>query len=75
MSEFDERLREKLEKEYKKKMKNSENVKTQLEDFKMAFIKRIKEDELEGELIKKQVDEELEREREKEMLRRKKAAA
>jgi|TARA_B110000305_G_C19356880_1_gene597320 hypothetical protein len=75
MSEYDERLREKLEKEYKKKMKNSENVKTQLEDFKMAFIKRIKEDELEGELIKKQVDEELEREREKEMLRRKKAAA
>jgi hypothetical protein len=75
MTEYDERLREKLEKEYKKKMKNSENVKTQLEDFKMAFIKRIKEDELEGELIKKQVDEELEREREKEMLRRKKAAA
>jgi len=75
MSEYDERLREKLEKEYKKKMKNADNVKTQLEDFKMAFIKRIKEDELEGELIKKQVDEELEREREKEMLRRKKAAA
>lgn len=75
MSEYDERLWEKLEKEYKKKMKNADNVKTQLEDFKMAFIKRIKEDELEGELIKKQVDEELEREREKEMLRRKKAAA
>ena len=75
MSEYDERLREKLEKEQKKKMKNADNVKTQLEDFKMAFIKRIKEDELEGELIKKQVDEELEREREKEMLRRKKAAA
>jgi len=75
MSEYDERLREKLEKEYKEKMKNADNVKTQLEDFKMAFIKRIKEDELEGELIKKQVDEELEREREKEMLRRKKAAA
>lgn len=41
----------------------------------MAFIKRIKEDELEGELIKKQVEEELEREREKELARRKAAAA
>ena len=55
-------------------MKNADNIKTQLEDFKMAFIKRIKEDELEGELIKKQVEEELEREREKELARRKKAA-
>ena len=54
-------------------MKNADNIKTQLEDFKMAFIKRIKEDELEGELIKKQVEEELEREREKELMRRKAA--
>lgn len=73
MAEYDERLREKLEKEYKKKMKNAENIQTQLEDFKMSFIKRMKEDELEGELIKKQVDEELEREKEKELFRRKKA--
>ena len=58
-----------LEKEYKKKMKNAENIQTQLEDFKMSFIKRIKEDELEGELIKKQVEEELEREKQKEMER------
>lgn len=56
-------------------MKNADNIKTQLEDFKMAFIKRIKEDELEGELIKKQVEEELEREREKELMRRKAAQA
>lgn len=75
MQEYDERLREKLEKEYRKKMKNADNVKTQLEDFKMAFIKRIKEDELEGELIKKQVEDELEREREKELARRQRAAA
>jgi hypothetical protein len=74
MLEYDERLREKLEKEYKKKMKNAENIQTQLEDFKMSFIKRIKEDELEGELIKKQVEEELEREKQKEMERRKAAA-
>ena len=40
----------------------------------MSFIKRMKEDELEGELIKKQVEEELEREKQKELDRRKKAA-
>ena len=40
----------------------------------MSYIKRIKEDELEGELIKKQVEEELEREKEKELARRKAAA-
>lgn len=28
MQEYDERLREKLEKEYRKKMKNADNVKT-----------------------------------------------
>jgi len=53
MVEYDERFREKLEKEYRKRMKNAENIDTQLEDFKMSFIKRLKEDELEGELIKK----------------------
>ena len=74
MVEYDERLREKLEKEYKKTMKNAENIKTQLTDFQMSFIKRIKEDELEGELIKKQVEEELEIEKQKELERRKKAS-
>jgi len=63
MVEYDERFREKLEKEYSKRMKNAENIQTQLDDFKMGFIKRLKEDELEGELIKKQVEEELEREK------------
>ena len=48
MSEYDERLREKLEKEYKKKMANAKNVQDQLEDFKMGYIKRLQEDELEG---------------------------
>lgn len=73
MIEYDERLREKLEKEYKKKMTNAKMVQDQLEDFKMSYIKKYKEDELEGQLIKKQVDEELERERHKELERRKKA--
>ena len=73
MVEYDERFREKLEKEYRKRMKNADNISTQLEDFKMSFIKRLKEDELEGELIKKQVEEELTREKLKELERRKKA--
>lgn len=74
MVEYDERFREKLEKEYRKRMKNAENISTQLEDFKMSFIKRMKEDELEGELIKKQVEEDLGREKLKELERRKKAS-
>lgn len=53
MVEYDERLREKLEKEYHKKMKNAQNVTDQLEDFKFNYIKRLKEEQLEGELIKK----------------------
>lgn len=73
MVEYDERLREKLEKEYKKKMVNAKHVNDQLEDYKMAFIKKLKEDELEGQLIKKQVDDELGRERQKELDRRQKA--
>lgn len=67
MEEYDERLREKLEKEYHKKMKNAQNIQDQLEEFKMNYIKRIKEEELEGELIKKQVQEELEREKQREL--------
>jgi hypothetical protein len=53
MQEYDERLREKLEKEYHKKMKNAQNVQDQLEDFKLNYIKKMKEEQLEGELIKK----------------------
>lgn len=74
MVEYDERFREKLEKEYRKRMKNADNISTQLEDFKMSFIKRMKEDELEGELIKKQVEEDLGREKLKELERRRKAS-
>ena len=74
MNEFDERLREKLEKEYHKKMKNAKNIQEQLEDFKINFIKKMKEEELEGELIKKQVEEELEKEKVRDIQRKKRAA-
>lgn len=74
MEEYDERLREKLEKEYHKKMKNAQNVQDQLEDFKLNYIKKMKEEQLEGELIKKQVEEELEREKLRDIERKKRAA-
>lgn len=44
MLEYDERLREKLEKEYGKKMKNASNIQGQLEDFKLNYIKKMKEE-------------------------------
>jgi hypothetical protein len=48
MVEYDERLREKLEKEYHKKMRNAQSVNEQLETFKLNYIKKMKEEELEG---------------------------
>ena len=74
MEEYDIRLREKLEKEYHKKMKNSKEVQDQLEDFKLNYIKKMKEEQLEGELIKKQVEEELEREKVRDLERKKRIA-
>ena len=53
MIEYDERLREKLEKEYHKKMKNAESVQQQLHECQKNYIKKMKEEQLEGELIKK----------------------
>ena len=43
----------------------------QLEDFKLNYIKKMKEEQLEGELIKKQVEEELEREKLRDIERKK----
>ena len=70
MSEYDERLREKLEKEYYKKMQNTQSIQAQLEEFKLNYIKNMKQEELEGQLIKKQVEEELEKEKQKELERK-----
>jgi len=41
-------------KEYKKKMLNTREIKNQHTDFKMNYIKKMKEEQLEGELIKRQ---------------------
>jgi len=74
MVEYDERLREKLEKEYYKKLQNTASIQQQLEEFKFNYIKKMKEEQLEGELIKKGVEEELERERQREIERHKRVA-
>jgi hypothetical protein len=55
MEEYDVRMREKLEKEYNKKMENAKAISDQLDEFKLNFIKNLKEEMLEGELIKRQV--------------------
>lgn len=74
MSEYDEKMRAKLEEEYKTKMNNAKDISDQLEDFKLRYIKKIKEEMLEGELIKRQVEEDLEREKQKEIGRQKRVA-
>lgn len=71
MEEYDEQMKMKLEKEYKKKMDNADDIKQQHHEFKMKCIKRIQEEMLEGELIKKQVEDEIMNERQKEEARRK----
>jgi phosphopantetheine adenylyltransferase len=53
MEEYDEKLRNKLMTEYDKKMMNSKVVKDQLYDYKMTCIKRMQEEQLEGELIRR----------------------
>ena len=53
MSEYDAKMRAKLEEEFKSKMNNANDISDQLEDFKLRYIKRMKEEMLEGELIKR----------------------
>ena len=72
MEEYDVRMREKLEKDYNKKQENAKAIADQLEDFTLDYIKKIKEEMLEGELIKRQVQDDLEREKIRELQRQKK---
>ena len=69
MAEYDEKMRAKLEQEYKLKQANAKDISEQLENFKLNFIKSLKEEMLEGELIKRQVEEDLEREKQREIMR------
>lgn len=74
MEEYDLKMRAKLEREYNKKMENAKDISDQLEEFKINYIKQLKEEMLEGELIKRQTEEDLEREKIRELQRQKKAA-
>ena len=65
-------MRQKLEKEYEKRQSNAVAISDQLEEFKLNYIQGIKEDMLEGELIKRQVEEDVEREKIRELQRQKK---
>lgn len=67
MEEYDAKMLEKLEKEYVKKMDNSKAISDQLDEFKINYIKHLKEEMLEGELIKRQTEEDLEREKVREL--------
>jgi len=73
MVAYDEKMQAKLEVEYKNKVVNAKNISDQLEEFKLNYIKTLKEEMLEGELIKRQVDEDLEREKQRELARQKRA--
>lgn len=74
MAEYDAKMQAKLEEEYKLKMENAKAISDQLDQFKLSYIKQLKEEMLEGELIKRQVEEDLEREKQKELGRRQKIA-
>lgn len=69
LAEMDEKTRKDLETEYRKKMNNAVDINKQMEDFKMNYIKKLQEEMLEGELLKKQVEDDLENERQKELQR------
>ena len=69
MKEYDEKMTKKLETEYQKKMENAKAISSQLEEFKLNYVKQIKQEMLEGELIKRQAEEDLEREKQKELAR------
>jgi len=63
-------MRQKLLEEYSQKMHNAKVIKDQHHEFKMNCIKRIQEEMLEGELIKRQVEEEIEKEKQRELQRK-----
>jgi len=69
LDEYDHKMREKLEKEYEKRQNNAKAISDQLEEFKLNYIQQLKEEMLEGELIKRQVEEDIEREKIRELQR------
>lgn len=71
MEAFDDKVKQKLVDEYTRKMSNSKIISDQLHEFKMKYIKRMQDEMLEAELINRQVQEELHREHDKDLERKK----
>ena len=65
-------MRDKLEQEYHKRQENAKAISDQLEEFKLNYIQQLKEEMLEGELVKRQVEEDIEREKIRELQRKRK---
>ena len=74
MVEYDEKMRQKLMDEYSRKMGNAKVIKDQHHDYKMQCLKRIQQEMLEGELVKRQVLEEIEKEHQRELERKRRQA-
>ena len=74
MEEYDKRMQERLEEMYKRKQDTAKVVKDQLHQSKMTYIKKLKDEILEGELIKRKAREDLEAARIAELQRRAKQA-
>lgn len=53
MDEYDQKMAQKLEEQHKKKMDTAHVIKQQLYEFKVNTIKKLKNDRMEGQLIKK----------------------
>ena len=70
MEEYDLRMTLRQEEVLRRKQDTAKVVKQQLGDFKHSYIRRIKEELLEGELVKRKAQEDLEVERNKEVQRR-----
>ena len=66
LEEYDTRMQSRIEEAHRRKQDTAKVVKQQLYDFKRDHIRRLKEEALQGELVKRKVKEEVERERLKE---------
>lgn len=74
MEDYDLKMHDRLQDMYKRKQETAKVIKEQLYQSKVKHIRAYKEQQLEGELIKRKALEELENERIKEMQRKAKQA-
>jgi len=70
MEEYDTRMNSRMEQMFKRKQDTAKVVREQLHEFKISHIKRMKEEMLEEELIKRKAKEDLEMEKRKDFERR-----